>query len=59
MRVFSSGCFFFLALFCIYGFIASGEYDGEKEIVWKTTYVVLGLIAVVGAFWRALNKKMT
>ncbi len=33
----SGGCLMF-ALFCAYGFLASGELTGNQEIAWKVGY---------------------
>ncbi|HUG19420.1 MAG TPA: hypothetical protein VMM56_10605, partial [Planctomycetaceae bacterium] len=51
----SGGCFF-LALFCGYGFLASGELSGTPELMWKTGYAVAGLLAFCGAVYAASHE---
>ena len=53
----SSGGCLLVALFCAYGFIASGELQGNREIVWKTGYALVGVICFVGALWQAFKGK--
>jgi len=48
MRWGSSGGCLLAALFCVYGFLASGELQGNRQIYWKTGYAVAGLICVFG-----------
>ncbi|MFT4554827.1 MAG: hypothetical protein ACI92S_000156 [Planctomycetaceae bacterium] len=38
------------ALFCIFGFIASGELNGASETRWKAAYAIAGVVAMGGAF---------
>jgi hypothetical protein len=47
--VVAGGCVLF-ALFCIFGFIASGEATGASETRWKTGYAFAGIVAMGGAF---------
>ncbi|MBC8289939.1 MAG: hypothetical protein H8E37_06445 [Planctomycetes bacterium] len=49
----SSGGCVLAALFCVYGFIASGEYEGAQELAWRSGYAVAGLVARFGAFVQA------
>jgi hypothetical protein len=44
----SGGCLLF-ALFCAYGFLASGELDGAAELAWRTGYAIAGVIGLGGA----------
>ena len=37
----SGGCLFF-AMFCGYGFLASGEFSGAQEMWWKVGYGTVG-----------------
>lgn len=37
------------ALFCGYGFLASGELSGSEEMLWRSGYAVLGLGSLVVA----------
>ncbi len=53
IRFLSSGGLLFLALFCAYGFWASGELNGQKEVAWKTGYAVLGVLSLVGTVYQA------
>ena len=42
-----------LALFCVYGFLASAEAsDPSEQFRWRSGYTVLGLLSLLGA--RAL-----
>lgn len=43
-----TGCLL-LALFCVYGFLASGELDGASETAWKTGYTIAGAGALLVA----------
>jgi hypothetical protein len=45
------------ALFCVYGFIASGELNGAPETAWKTGYSIAGILALVAAFLLARGQK--
>ncbi len=56
MKFLSSGGCFFLALFCVYGFLASGEYSGTRELAWKSGYAALGMVALVTSVWLARKK---
>ena len=42
------GCLLF-AVFCAYGFLASGELNGAEEMAWKTGYAIAGGIALLAA----------
>ena len=53
----SSGGCLFVALFCVYGFVASGELQGTREILWKTGYAVTGAICFFGALWQSFKGK--
>gem|GEM_PF-3303459 len=44
----SGGCVL-LAVFCTYGFVASGELSGASRTAWKAGYAILGGIALVTA----------
>jgi hypothetical protein len=45
------------ALYCGYGFIASGELDGDGETAWKTGYAIAGILALVGAFLASRQRQ--
>ena len=34
-----------VTLFCAYGFVASGELQGNRELLWKTGYAVAGAVS--------------
>ena len=53
----SSGGFLLVVLFCVYGFISSGELEGNREILWKTGYAVVGVICLCGALWQSFKGK--
>ena len=53
----SSGGCLFVALFCAYGFLASGELQGTREILWKTVYAVTGAVCFFGALWQSFKGK--
>ena len=53
----SSGGCVLVALFCIYGFIASGELQGNHEILWKTGYALVGVACLLGALWQSFKGK--
>ena len=53
----SSGGCLLVALFCVYGFWASGEYQGTKELAWKTGYATVGPVALFGSVWQAIRGK--
>ncbi len=53
----SSGGCLLVALFCVYGFLAAGEYQGTREIAWKAAYALLGAVAVLGALCQAARGK--
>ncbi len=57
MRWGSSGGCLLVALFCVYGSMASGELQGNREILWKTGYSVVGATCLFGAFWQAFKGK--
>lgn len=57
MKFLSSGGCLFFALFCVYGFIASGEYDGTRELAWKSGYAALGLASLATSVWLASKKR--
>ena len=46
-----------VALFCAYGFVASGEFQGNREILWKTGYAVAGAVCFFGALWQSFRGK--
>ena len=48
----SAGCLL-VALFCVYGFLASGEYEGTKEFLWKAGYATVRIITFLGSVWQA------
>jgi hypothetical protein len=48
----SGGCFLF-AIFCGYGFLASGELSGTAELLWKIGYALTGGLAFAGAVYSA------
>lgn len=50
LRWIFAGCCVMFALFCVFGFIASGEADGAREVRWKTGYAFAGIVAMGGAF---------
>ena len=45
------------ALFCGYGFIASGELDGTSATAWKTGYVIAGIVALIGSILLLRGQK--
>jgi len=49
LRVASAGAMLLLAGFCAYGFIASGEYSGQRELLWKVGYAIIGGAGVASA----------
>lgn len=51
MKFFTSGGCIFLALFCGYGFLASGEYSGTRELWWKVGYGSVGVLLLLTALW--------
>ncbi len=53
----SSGGCLLVALFCIYGFIASGELQGSREILWKSGYALVGMVCVLCALWKSFKGK--
>jgi len=53
VRLPRGGGLFFFALFCGYGFLASSELQGNEEVAWKVAYGTLGIVSLVGAFYRA------
>jgi hypothetical protein len=53
----SSGGCLLVALFCAYGFVASGELQGNGELLWKTGYAVAGAVSFFGALWQAFKGK--
>lgn len=52
----SGGCLL-VALFCCYGFLASGEYEGTRELAWKTAYALMGTVSMSGAVIQAIKGK--
>jgi hypothetical protein len=52
-----AGCCVLFALYCGYGFIASGELDGDGETAWKTGYAIAGILALVGAFLASRQRQ--
>lgn len=48
----AGGCVLF-AVFCVYGFLASGELEGAAEIAWRTGYALAGFTALAGAFFQS------
>lgn len=57
LRFASSGSLLIIAAFCAYGFIASGEYTGSKELYFKSAYGLVGGLCVVAALWLAINRQ--
>ena len=51
----SIGCLV-VALFCAYGFLASGELTGTAELAWKVVYAAAGLISLGLAVWQAIKR---
>ena len=48
----SGGCVL-AALFCVYGFMASGELEGTRELAWRSGYAIAGCLALLGAIVQA------
>jgi hypothetical protein len=48
-RLVSAGSLICLALFCGFGFIASGEATGERLVMFRVIYGVLGGLSLAGA----------
>ena len=53
----SSGGCLLVALFCVYGFVASGELQGNGELCWKTGYAVTGAVSFLGVLWQSFKEK--
>lgn len=51
----SSGGCLLVAMFCAYGFLASGELQGDREIAWKTGYALVGGLSFLAAVWQAFR----
>ncbi len=47
-----------LALFCVYGFLASAEAsDPSERLLWRSGYAVLGLVSMLGALTLLFGKR--
>ncbi len=55
-RWLGAGACILVALFCAYGFLAAGESSGAAKVAWKTGYVAVGLLALLGAAWQAARR---
>lgn len=57
MKFASSGSCLLFAMFCGYGFLASGEYSGAKELWWKVGYGTVGGLSLLSAIWLAWRRR--
>ncbi len=42
--------------FCVFGFLASAEYDGMLKLKWQMAYALAGLAALGGILWTAKSR---
>lgn len=56
-RYLSGSVFFLIALFCGFGYLASGELSGREEFVWKTGYAVTGLLFLIATIMQLTDSK--
>lgn len=57
LRLVTSAALVLFALFCLFGYFAAGELQGQPRIAWQTGYGVLGAAALVGACFMAMKKR--
>ena len=57
LRLGSSGGCFLVALFCVYGFVASAELQGQREVLWKVGYAVVGALSLAAALWQSFRAR--
>lgn len=50
LRLGSAAVCVLFSLFCVFGFLASGELDGGREVAWRTGYAIAGLAGMTVAF---------
>lgn len=53
MKYLSSGACLLVAVFCAYGFLASGEYTGAQKLAWQSGYAIAGLVMLTSGLWIA------
>ena len=47
-----------LALFCVYGFLASAEVsDPAQKLRWQSSYLVMGIVSFLGVLTLLFRKK--
>lgn len=55
-RILTIALLFGFTGFCVFGFLASAEYQGVQKLMWQITYALAGLAALVGIFTAAQSK---
>ncbi|MGE4603207.1 MAG: hypothetical protein AAEJ65_09910 [Planctomycetota bacterium] len=60
MKILLALLLFALALFCVYGFLASAEAsDPSEQFRWRSGYTMLGLVSLGGAMALLRGKRST